>query len=110
MSEREVSGATAGLMRVVLEHVESPDSGRGRMAVAGVMPISDAAREGMTEDDSRSDTRFQNVGHMSEPEEQPPASADSRGELNARGAMGAPSVAPVRSCQRRVVVNTTLGP
>ena len=38
----------------------------------------------MTEDDSRSDTRFQNVGHMSEPVEQPPASADSRGELNAR--------------------------
>src|SRR5215211_2237480 len=33
---------------------------------------------------SRSEGRPQNLGHMSEPVQQPPASTDARGELNAR--------------------------
>ena len=37
----------------------------------------------MTEDDARSDASVQNLGQMSEPMEQPPAIANSRGELNA---------------------------
>ena len=43
MSEQPVSGATPGLMRVVPEHVESPDSARGWMAFAGVMLLIGAA-------------------------------------------------------------------
>src|SRR4029450_4065467 len=56
-------------------------------------------RRGMTEEDSRSKASVQNLGQMSEPAEQPPATLDAPGaELNA------PARRALREARREAVV------